>query len=157
FIPQPAFVANQTFTLPASTSGNCQAGAIAFQPLQTGVSGQDFSAVVFGDCTGNWQPGGGGSGAGVDVGSGVTHGGDFAPLIQHGGNLQIPLSVFTTSTYRTITVTLNYDATQARPPRVRRLRVARRALLAVSHPVPGTLAFSMASTRPVPGGPFVAL
>jgi hypothetical protein len=35
----------------------CQPGTLTFDPLTQSVSGQDFRAVLFGDCTGNWQPG----------------------------------------------------------------------------------------------------
>ena len=34
----------------------CTLGAIGFDGLQTPADAQDFLAIVFGDCTGNWQP-----------------------------------------------------------------------------------------------------
>jgi len=54
FIPVPAAVPNQQITNPQSVGGTCRAGAIAYQPLTTSVINQDFIAVLYGDCTGNW-------------------------------------------------------------------------------------------------------
>jgi hypothetical protein len=36
--------------------GACQAGAIAVAPLGSDAQRQDFRAILFGDCTGNWRP-----------------------------------------------------------------------------------------------------
>lgn len=55
FVPDPSSAPNQRLVPPQMGPG-CQAGAIAWEPLETPVEGQDFLAVLFGDCTGNWQP-----------------------------------------------------------------------------------------------------
>jgi parallel beta-helix repeat protein len=57
FLPAPAAAANQQVTPPQITAGACQPGRIAYQPLAGQADNQDFFAVLFGDCTGNWQPG----------------------------------------------------------------------------------------------------
>ena len=41
---------------PLITSTSCRRGAIAYEPLTTSQTGQDFVGLLFGDCTGNWQP-----------------------------------------------------------------------------------------------------
>lgn len=56
FVPSPAAVPNQTVVPPLLAPAACQRGAIAFAPLAGQATGQDFSAVLIGDCTGNWQP-----------------------------------------------------------------------------------------------------
>ncbi|MCK6556697.1 dockerin type I repeat-containing protein [Candidatus Binatia bacterium] len=56
FVPAPAAAANQQIVYPVPSGGACQAGAIAYRPLVGAAAGQDFTAVRFGDCTGNWQP-----------------------------------------------------------------------------------------------------
>lgn len=56
FVPQPASVPGQRLVMPAVSSTSCQRGAIAFEPLQSDAPQQDFSAALFGDCTGNWKP-----------------------------------------------------------------------------------------------------
>jgi hypothetical protein len=56
FVPVPAPAANQSLIQPVISTGTCQSGAIEFDPLSGQAAGQDFVAVLFGDCTGNWQP-----------------------------------------------------------------------------------------------------
>jgi hypothetical protein len=63
FIPVPAATPNQSVITPQMTPGSCQAGAIKFQPLSGTATNQDFSAVLFGDVTGNWSPSQGSAGA----------------------------------------------------------------------------------------------
>lgn len=58
FVPTPASVPNQQIIEPASLPADdtCRAGAIALAPLAGQVANQDFSAILIGDCTGNWEP-----------------------------------------------------------------------------------------------------
>lgn len=56
FIPAPTAAPNQSLVAPALATGQCQPGAIAFNPLSANAAGQDFTAVLLGDCTGNWSP-----------------------------------------------------------------------------------------------------
>jgi hypothetical protein len=57
FTPTPAGASNQLLIQPQATADGCQAAAIAYRPLVSSAGSQDFSAVLLGDCTGNWQPG----------------------------------------------------------------------------------------------------
>jgi hypothetical protein len=56
FLPTPASVPNQTLIEPQIMSGLCQPGGIDYQPLTPPAFDQDFTAILFGDCTGNWHP-----------------------------------------------------------------------------------------------------
>jgi len=56
FRPEPAAAANQTLVQPLVSSGVCQPGRINFTPVEPPLGGQDFVAVLLGDCTGNWTP-----------------------------------------------------------------------------------------------------
>jgi hypothetical protein len=56
FFPDPAAAPNQTLADPQIAIGTCEPGAIIYDPPVTSLSDQDFIAVLFGDCTGNWQP-----------------------------------------------------------------------------------------------------
>jgi hypothetical protein len=56
FRPEPAAAANQSLVQPQVSSGVCQPGRISFTPVEPPVAGQDFVAILLGDCTGNWQP-----------------------------------------------------------------------------------------------------
>jgi hypothetical protein len=55
FLPMPAASGNPTALAPQIDGGSCLPGAISYDPLQSPATGQDFVAVLFGDCTGNWQ------------------------------------------------------------------------------------------------------
>jgi hypothetical protein len=55
FRPMPAPAANQTLVQPMISAGVCQQGAINYSPLVPPAAGQDFIAILFGDCTGNWH------------------------------------------------------------------------------------------------------
>ena len=48
-------LANQVVTSPSLSPGNCLWGTIGYEPLTESASNQDFSAALFGDCSGNWQ------------------------------------------------------------------------------------------------------
>lgn len=56
FFPDAAAAPNQTSMDPVIASATCQPGTIEYDSLNAPLSDQDFIAVLFGDCTGNWQP-----------------------------------------------------------------------------------------------------
>jgi hypothetical protein len=56
FVPSPLAMSNQVVSPPLIAAGTCSRGQIIFTPLAEAATGQDFKAVLFGDCTGNWQP-----------------------------------------------------------------------------------------------------
>jgi len=53
FVPAP--VPPATPIAPSLTGSTCQPGALAFPPLVSGASGEDFLAILIGDPTGNWH------------------------------------------------------------------------------------------------------
>jgi hypothetical protein len=55
FLPDAEVVANQSFTAPSTSLQSCQGGAISYEPLVPPAADQDFVAILFGDCTGNWN------------------------------------------------------------------------------------------------------
>jgi len=54
FQPVPADVSNQSVEAPLASGGECSPGRIVYDPLQGSVDGQDWLAILIGDCTGNW-------------------------------------------------------------------------------------------------------
>jgi hypothetical protein len=54
FLPAPAALPNQSIVSP-STAGGCVMGSVTYGPLATAAGGQDFTGVLLGDVTGNWQ------------------------------------------------------------------------------------------------------
>jgi hypothetical protein len=55
FIPDAPLQPNQEFIQPQFTATTCQQGSILFAPLLGNAPQEDFIAVPFGDCTGNWS------------------------------------------------------------------------------------------------------
>lgn len=55
FVPQPLALPGGLLLPPQLSNGICDPGSIAYQPLQADASGQDYTAVLLGDCTGNWN------------------------------------------------------------------------------------------------------
>lgn len=58
FFPDPRSAANQASMDPQISTGACQPGSIEYIPLSVPVHDQDFVAILFGDCSGNWAPSG---------------------------------------------------------------------------------------------------
>lgn len=56
FIPDPTAPGAPVAVYPWVGGGVCESGAFAYQPLDATLTGQDFLAVLLGDCTGNWSP-----------------------------------------------------------------------------------------------------
>jgi hypothetical protein len=54
FVPNPKAVANQQVIAPNVPLN--RPGMIIYHPLTQTADYQDFTAILFGDCTGNWQP-----------------------------------------------------------------------------------------------------
>jgi glucose/arabinose dehydrogenase len=54
FVPDPAPVSGQSPVQPVPSQGDCQPGRIDYSAIGGEIRGQDFVAVLFGDCTGNW-------------------------------------------------------------------------------------------------------
>jgi hypothetical protein len=56
FVPDPLSSSAEVVT-PLFTNNVCQPGGFRFNPLQTDAAEQNFTAALFGDCTGNWSSG----------------------------------------------------------------------------------------------------
>ncbi|MDX2167225.1 MAG: dockerin type I domain-containing protein [Deltaproteobacteria bacterium] len=56
FRPSPVAAPNQTLVQPVLSGGVCQQGEIVFDPFSPPQGGQNFTAILLGDVTGNWTP-----------------------------------------------------------------------------------------------------
>ncbi len=56
FVPTPVPAPDQAVTAPLLSAGSCVRGSIAYTPVGAPVVGQNFAAVLFGDCTLDWKP-----------------------------------------------------------------------------------------------------
>ncbi len=148
FIPVPAAAANQLVTAPQMTTGSCQAGAIAWNPLVSQADNQNFSAVLFGDCTGNWQPSGGGGAARSRIAAAVNVG----HAQRRGTHLRVPLVVEGARRFFGLDIEVVYDPTRLSFRALRRVGPASPALLAANERRPGLINISLASPEPLPVG-----
>jgi hypothetical protein len=156
----PTGPASATLIQPRMFPGSCQPGSISFNPLADQCSGADFSAVLFGDCTGNWQPSTGAltarsafSAASASTASPVRLG--RAP--RHGRRLSIPLYVQTGGGFQGLDVEVAYDPAALSALSARRTGAAQNALIAVNTNVPGRMVISLASAARLPAGHVLSL
>ncbi len=56
FVPAASAATNQQVAPAQIGASLCVPATIAYQPLAAPAAGQDFVALAFGDCTGNWRP-----------------------------------------------------------------------------------------------------
>lgn len=143
FVPVPA-----SGTPPIISSGSCQRGTI---PVSAQADNQDFSAVLFGDPSGNWVPPGGG-GANLSRSQTTDAIAELGRARRRGSRVNVPVFIRGARDYQAVELQLNYDPSQLGAPSVRRLPSARQALIAVNDRTPGNLRVSLASSRPMHGG-----
>lgn len=151
FMPDAASAPNQQLIQP-QLGATCQPGAICFAPLVSQATGQNFSAVLFGDCNGSWQPSLSRSGA-LSLATSASSKLRLGRAVTHGKHrIRIPLSVGSPGSFRGLSAELRYDPTQLRGVSVHAVGAAREALMQVNTQVPGSLRLALASSRPVRNG-----
>ena len=160
FVPVPASATNQQLIQPGIVQGNCQQGAIALQPLVGDAGSQDFSAVLFGDCTGSWQPNP--SGAAATLTSSLpTTAMARVGAVERGrsGRVRFPLLVESVQPFQALDFRVSYDATSLRLAAARPVNTARNALIAYNPNTPGVIAIALASAQPISsdGGTVIVL
>jgi len=156
FMPVPVTISNQDLIPPQVSLSSCETGAIVFQPLDSFADHQDFSALVFGDCTGNWQPSSAGAAA-LRVGSGGAYQARLGRHTRRGRSVLVPVNVEAANDFHALDAQLSYDQTRLKLQSVRRVRRARGALLQVNSHVPGTLAVALASSSRLQSGTVLVL
>jgi len=136
FVPVPAAAANQRLIQPSSDTSSCRPGAVALEPLAGAAANQDFRAIAFGDCTGNWQPP---AAAFRRTRAGTAR---LGPAQRVGRReLRVPIAV--PSSTQALALELRYDPALLRFKRVRALGGT---MVQASEPSPGTVRFAAAST-----------
>ncbi len=148
FVPQPAPAANQQVIQPQLVS--CQPGRIAYQPLVSSATGQNFAAVPFGDCNGSWQPSPTPAAAPLTGAVADRSGLHVARHPWHRGNrVQIPVTVDAAAGFRGVLAQLRYDPAQLVPVGI---RPAGQALVQMNTGVLGSLRIALASSEPLSSG-----
>jgi len=151
FRPSPESAPNQRLVEPLLTTGSCRRGAIALEPLTGTVVQQDFIGMVFGDCTGNWEPP---SGAGPAFAA--TAPGPHTLRVRRArpasGGWRLPMAVKGGDPYYTLNLTLTYDDSTLTPVGLRRLRALGDAQAVFHAAEPGVVRIAVASGVPMAAG-----
>jgi hypothetical protein len=108
FVPDATQIENQEIFAPVIGGGDCQQGSIHLEGLSGVAHGQDFKAILFGDCTGNWTM----SAPGAARAAMATNGPQIiAGKLRGGksGKLWLPIYVRARAEFNALEVALRFD------------------------------------------------
>jgi hypothetical protein len=155
FIPDPAPMQEQSIVNPSISNGACNDGKIMLDALTDEAVDQDFRAILFGDCTGNWSP----STQGSEVWSarGTPRVRLGRTRVDASGRVQLPVFVHSPAAYNSLDLQLAYDPARLTATGVTVRRDAASAI-ATFHQLPdGTLRVAVASGDPITRRPRAVL
>jgi hypothetical protein len=144
FVAQPLSLPFQQLVQPIL--GTCQSGAIEFLPLIGDASRQNFTAVVLGDCSGNWN---------ADAGSGLGSPADGREArlgtarARPGGRWIVPLSVTGFDGIFALSAGVGSDPSSATFESVDVIGAGRDAIVVYRDDGDGLVQFAMASPEPI--------
>jgi hypothetical protein len=146
FIPTPANLPDQHLIQPLPSAATCQRGSVVLDPLVGDAPEQDFTAVLFGDCTGNWSSAGRGAARlrrarDVRARLGVAR-------ARAAGQWVVPLYVVGAARFSAIDAQLAYDPA-ARPTSVRAVGAAHGAVVRYATDERAALTLALASAAPI--------
>jgi Beta-propeller repeat len=146
FVPEPQQAPFQTLNLPLTDSDPCVHGSISFNPLTVNATGQNFRAILLGDCTGNWD-----SGAAFQRVATAPAKVRLGRLRQmHNGHARLPVYVQSSQPFYSLDLYLRYDASMTvTGTRIR--RASAQALATFRESGSGAAAISLASAEPLDG------
>lgn len=148
FIPVPAPVSDQSVVQPQPGADACTPGAIAYGRLTASIDEQNFRALVFGDCTGNWRPPGGAAAFRASIGRDRAAAASLRPL--GGRRWALPIAVDGHAAAHALDLRVDYDPTALRVLRARLVGAARGGLLAANGEQAGRLHLGIASSASLP-------
>lgn len=150
FVPLPDSTGSQQVVQPSAGAGTCQDGKVMLESLSAEALHQDFRAVLFGDCTGNWQPSSGSEATGA-----ITRGGATVRLGRMrrtgSGTVQVPVYVRASAPFSALDAVLHYDASRLQAVGVKLGRAAGNALVRLDDHSAGTLRLALAASEPLAG------
>lgn len=145
FVPDPTLA--PLAIDPAIGAGTCSSGKIMIDNLLEETDQQNFRAVLFGDCTGNWQTSmaaplvarAGRRGMSVRLGR----------VAARDGLARVPVYVRSSASFNSLDLQVAYDPAQLAPTGARMRHASESAIVTTFSPTPGTLRVAMASGAPV--------
>ncbi|MGE3499856.1 MAG: hypothetical protein AB7N53_18485 [Candidatus Binatia bacterium] len=157
FDPIPGPAPNQRLIAPLLTSQTCRQGAIAYEPMAGDAAQQDFAGILFGDCTGNWQPGAQGAAAALTRAAAPAASARARVARRNReGVLRVAIALDAVEPFVSADFTVVYgQGLTARA--VRPLRAAGNALIVTNLDTPGEVRIALANARPMPAGALLVL
>jgi hypothetical protein len=147
FVPAIAESAQAHPLAPQVSTGTCRPGAIVYDAAADIVDGQDFRALVIGDCTGNWAPAAGGGAARRARGRTAVRLSRIRMLAA--SDAEVTVSVRSREPFVALTLELAYDPSALRPKRARPTGAARNAVVTFNDDGQGALRVALASGEPL--------
>jgi hypothetical protein len=148
FVPAPSAQQGSVID-PSVGPGTCHDGKIMLEGLSDEAPDQDFRAVLFGDCTGNWD-----STGSVSIGRAVTSSARTPrvrlgrPVIK-GTGVQLAVYVRAPVAYNALDLRIAYDPTRLVPTGVDMQRPTNSGLTSYYAAEPGVLHVAMATGEPI--------
>jgi hypothetical protein len=147
FVPDPDPPQSQAVVNPVVRTGVCSGGNIMIDDLLGEADAQNFRALRFGDCTGNWQSAmsaslisrAGRRNATVRVGR----------VLGRNGVARVPVYVRSTAMFNALDLQLAYDPAQLTPTGARLRHPSDSAIVTYFAPAAGTLRVALASGVPM--------
>ncbi len=152
FEPLAAPAPGGSLTMPLLSPGACRMGAATYQPLSGDAVGQDFLAMLLGDCTGNWVQGAGFSAvaaAPAEVRLRVSR-------RTAAGTLRVPIAVDAAAPFLAVDLTLQLGP-GLRATGLRKLGGAAEAMAITNLSRPGVVRVAVASPQPLSPGAILVL
>ena len=153
FAPEP--IGSGSVTQPTLGNGLCQPGAIGYPQLTDDAVGQNFRALLIGDCTGNWQPAASSGTATLQQRAARTVLTRLRPSVR--GHLRTALIIRPAAALQAIEVTLAVDPSKLRLRGARPALAGRGALVLSNEPTPGTIAIALANDAAIGAGQRIAI
>jgi hypothetical protein len=144
FLPDPAAMTGQTVIPPVVQPFVCRPGKIVLDPLVGTASGQNFDAILLGDCTGNWISGNAATSAASRTRRRARV--RLGAIRTRGSEALLPVYVRARQPYHALNATIRYDQAELRPTGIELRGSARGAMTEVQINQPGVaqLAFARA-------------
>lgn len=155
FVPEPSPAHAQSVVNPSIAADRCSGGRIMIDELLDEANEQNFRALLFGDCTGNWQS---------QASAGLRgRAGRAGPTVRVGrvmarnGIGRVPVYVRNALPYNALDLHVTYDAARLSPAGTRLRHASDSTIVTSFSPEPGTLRVALASSEAMGRRPGVLL
>lgn len=147
FVPEPSSPTATRVIPPLLANDSCRPGGIGIEPLTADTAQQDFTAAVFGDCTGNWSAAPGSAGLRRDAQRPTAYVGK--PRRGRKTRWKVPVYVQTAHPFDALEIHADFDPGLTTFADVQPVGRVRRALIGHHADASGQLGVALASAKPL--------